>query len=157
MHNFNLNTKNDGQWLTPPELVKSLGHFDLDPCQPIEPPFTHADVGFNEIDDGLEQLWFGRVWLNPPYGTQTKKWLNRAHEYGDVIALIFARTETNWFHEYVWNKADAIYFIKGRINFHYVCGKRGDRANAPSCLVAYGKNNINALKNCCYEGKLVLL
>lgn len=58
--------------------------------------------------------------------------------WGGGIALVFARTETAAFHEHVWNKADAIYFLKGRIRFFNVNGKIGGSAPAPSVLVAYG-------------------
>jgi len=56
-NDFNTNTKNNDECLTPPELVKSLGVFDLDPCQPVNPPFYHAENGFNVNDDGLSKSW----------------------------------------------------------------------------------------------------
>ena len=56
------------EWLTPPEIVKSLGEFDLDPCSPIERPWDTAKNHFTINDNGLIQNWFGRVWCNPPYG-----------------------------------------------------------------------------------------
>lgn len=34
MNNFNTNTDNNDEWLTPPEIVEALGPFDLDPCSP---------------------------------------------------------------------------------------------------------------------------
>lgn len=65
------------EWLTPPELVKKLGQFDLDPCTPIEPPFVHAKTNYSIIDDGLTKEWFGRVYMNPPYGGEWKNgWRN---------------------------------------------------------------------------------
>jgi len=157
--NFNSNTKNNDEWLTPPLLVKSLGVFDLDPCQPINPPFFHASEGFNINDNGLDKNWdlFGRVWCNPPYGRETFKWLDKLHSHGNGIALIFARTETIGFHNSVWNKADAIFFFKGRLKFHYVCGKQGNTANAPSCLIIYGKENIKSVINSELKGKLIIL
>jgi hypothetical protein len=30
------------EWLTPPEIIKSLGEFDLDPCSPINRPWDTA-------------------------------------------------------------------------------------------------------------------
>jgi len=158
-NNFNTNTKNNDEWLTPPELVRALGHFDLDPCQPIEPPFKHADTGFNINDDGLSIDWnnYGRVWCNPPYGRETFKWLDRLSDHGNGIALIFARTETIGFHSSVWNKASAVFFFKGRLKFHYVTGEKGGTANAPSCLVIYGEKNIEAVKSSGLKGKLIEL
>ena len=121
--NFNSNTENKDEWLTPPEITNALGEFDLDPCQPIKPPFIHAKIGFNVLDNGLSQKWTGRVWCNPPYGRETFKWLNKLAKHGDGIALIFARTETKGFHSEIWNKADAIFFFRGRLRFYHVTGK----------------------------------
>lgn len=73
------------------------------------------------------------------------------------IALIFARTETKGFHREIWNKADAVFFFKGRLKFYHADGTQGGTANAPSCLVAYGKDNVQALEDCGLEGKLVYL
>jgi len=159
MKTFNTNTKNNDEWLTPPSIPQALGRFDLDPCQPIDPPFTHAVKGYNELDDGLSKEWEGRVWCNPPYGRDTFTWLDRLANHGNGIALIFARTETIGFHKQIWDRADAVFFFKGRIKFHYVDGKQGASANAPSCLVAYGVNNYHALdfavKQGLITGKLV--
>jgi hypothetical protein len=156
-NNFNTNTKNNDEWLTPPHIIESLCKFDLDPCSPVNRPWSMALNHFTEIDDGLSQQWHGRVWCNPPYGKETFKWLDKLHRHGNGIALIFARTETIGFHEQIWNKADAVFFFKGRLAFHYVDGRKGDVANAPSCLVAYGKENIEYIKNSGLKGKLVLL
>lgn len=156
---FNTNTKNNDEWLTPPELVKSLGEFDLDPCQPITPPFTHAKHGFNINDDGYTKDWskYERIWCNPPYGRETFKWLDKLAEHGNGIALIFARTETRGFHSSIWDKADAVFFFKGRLKFHYVTGEKAQGANAPSCLVVYGEQNIEAIKESGLSGKLIIL
>ena len=92
--------------------------------------------------------WHGRVWCNPPYGRQTFEWIHKLAAHGNGMTLIFARTETLGFHYEVWDKADAIFFFKGRLKFHYVDGTQGLSANAPSCLVAYGQNNVEAIKKC---------
>ena len=155
--NFNTNTKNNDEWLTPPEIIKTLGGFDLDPCAPVNRPWDTARNHFCVHDDGLIQKWFGRVWCNPPYGRKTFKWLSKLHAHGNGIALIFARTETIGFHTEIWNKADAIFFFKGRLKFYRVDGTQGDTANAPSCLVAYGKQNAETLKNCKLTGKYISL
>ncbi|MDN3678239.1 DNA N-6-adenine-methyltransferase [Flavobacterium paronense] len=108
------------EWLTPPELVKSLGDFDLDPCSPINAPFLHAKINFTTLDNGLVKEWFGRVYLNPPYGKGMELWLEKLKFHGNGIALIFARTETKCFFQHIWNDADAILFVKGRIKFFHV-------------------------------------
>lgn len=155
--NFNTNTSNNDEWLTPPEMVRSLGIFDLDPCQPVLPPFVHAAKGFNIQHDGLKQPWEGRVWCNPPYGRETFKWLEKLRLHGNGIALIFARTETKGFHSEIWGKADAVFFFKGRIKFYYIDGREGNSANAPSCLVCYGEDNIKAVMDSGLSGKLIVL
>jgi len=151
--------KNDGkdEWLTPPEIVTSLGEFDLDPCSPIVRPWDTAKNYYTILNNGLLNPWHGRVWLNPPYGTGTSKWLARMVEHGNGIALIFARVETRMFFDYVWDQADAILFIKGRLSFYHVDGTKGGTAGAPSCLIAYGSSNVDALSQSKIAGKLILL
>jgi hypothetical protein len=149
------NMQND-EWLTPPHILDALGTFDLDPCAPIISPWETANNKFTIEDDGLKQKWYGRVWCNPPYGLQAAEWLNKLAEHGNGIALIFARTETRMFFDHVWNKADAVLFIEGRLFFHYVTGEKAPaNAGAPSVLVAYGKENVEILKNCGLRGKFV--
>lgn len=157
MKNFNTNTKNNEEWLTPPEIIQRLGEFDLDPCAPVKRPWDMARRHYTKNEDGLSQGWNGRVWCNPPYGNKTFEWLKRLADHGNGIALIFARTETRGFHAEIWEKADAIFFFQGRLKFYTVEGKRGNTANAPSCLVAYGKNNVVALKEAGLKGKLIVL
>jgi hypothetical protein len=145
------------EWLTPPELVASLGEFDLDPCSPINAPFVHATTNFTTLDDGLAKEWFGRVYLNPPYGRGMELWLEKLKFHGNGIALIFARTETKCFFEHIWNDADAILFVKGRIKFYHVSGVQGGTPGAPSVFIAYGKENANVLKDCGIDGRFLAL
>jgi len=157
--NFNTNTENKDEWLTPPELIKSLGVFDLDPCSPHPDrrPWPTANNHYWEELDGLNKDWTGRVWCNPPYGKETFKWLSKLAAHGDGVALIFARTETIGFHEQIWDRADAVFFFKGRIKFYHVNGVQGQSANAPSCLVVYGQDNIASVRSSGLKGKLVVL
>jgi phage N-6-adenine-methyltransferase len=138
---------NSDTWITPKEIVYSLGIFDLDPCTPDEMPWPTAKTRYTKKDDGLAQNWHGRVWLNPPYSREAAKWLTKLADHGNGIALIFARTETSWFFKDIWNRANSLLFIEGRIYFHHACGKKA-RANAgaPSVLVAYGEENDMWLK-----------
>jgi len=145
------------EWLTPPELVKKLGVFDLDPCSPVNAPFLHALHNFTVEDDGLQKEWFGRVYLNPPYGKGMDLWLQKLKLHGNGIALIFARTETKCFFDNVWNDADGVLFVKGRIRFYHVSGEQGGTPGAPSVFIAYGKENALALKNAGIEGRFLML
>ena len=130
------------EWHTPPELLAVLGPFDDDPCTP----------GFV---DGLQREWRGFVWLNPPYTRELGSWLQRLADHGNGIALIFARTETRIFFDWVWSRADAILFLKRRLHF-YLNGLRAKgNAGAPSCLVAYGSMAVGRLATSNLVGPLV--
>lgn len=135
------------EWLTPPEIIHALGEFDLDPCSPINRPWPTAKKHFTIKDMGLMQNWEGRVWMNPPYGDETGDWLGKLRLHGNGIALVFGRTDTHYFQEYVFNVADAIFFIRGRLKFYHVSGEQAkDSAGAPSVLIAYGKENADLLR-----------
>ena len=137
--------KND-EWLTPPNILVRLGEFDLDPCAPIDRPWPTANKHYTVIDDGLSKPWTGRVWLNPPFGTQAGSWLAKMRRHGNGIALIPARTETRMYFDNVWDYAHAVCFIKGRPHFHYVDGTRAKfNSGAPIALVAYGEYNLKVL------------
>lgn len=145
-------------WMTPPEIIHKLGVFDLDPCAPIKRPWNTAKKHYTIEDNGLMCPWEGRVWCNPPYGDQTASWLNLLAKHGNGIALIFARTETKMFFDHVWNKADSLLFIEGRLFFHRVDGVRSKHnSGAPSVLVAYGSYNSEILATCGISGWFVPL
>lgn len=146
------------EWLTPPEIIHACGPFDLDPAAPVVRPWDMAARHLTMHDDGLTQPWNGRVWCNPPYGRDTQRWLARLADHGNGIALMFARTETDMFFQHVWRKATSVLFIKGRLHFHHVDGRRAAaNAGAPSCLVAYGAPNTAALRTSGIAGRLVVL
>lgn len=134
-------------WLTPPEILAALGPFDLDPCAAPEPrPWPTASKHITLPDDGLSAAWEGRVWMNPPFGREAIKWMEKLARHGDGIALIPARTETAMFYKWVWGCADAVLFLKGRPHFHYPDGSRAPfNSGAPICLVGYGMKNAIAL------------
>ncbi len=136
------------KWLTPPHILNALGEFDLDPCAAPEPrPWPTAIEHISPPDNGLKALrWWGRVWLNPPLGRETGKWLELLAEHGRGTALIFARTETEMFHKWVWGKAKAALFLRGRLTFYRPDGTRAaHNSGAPSVLVAYGGQDVGAL------------
>jgi hypothetical protein len=164
--NFNTNTDNKDEWLTPKYITDCLGEFDLDPCSPAErrPWDTakeHWGIDSENPKDGLSEDWFGRVWCNPPYGRETFKWLDKLAAHGSGIALIFARTETIGFHESVWNKAHSVMFFKGRLKFWHVDGVEGGTSNAPSVLVSYSEYDTDKIREALtrgdIKGKLVLV
>lgn len=145
-------------WLTPPWILRALGApaaFQTDPCSPMPRPWDTAHRHYTLADNGLNQPWEGRVWLNPPYGNQTAKWMQRLAQHGDGIALIFARTETATFFPWVWEHATGLLFIKGRLAFCTKEGRAADAAGAPSVLIAYGYDAWAHLQHAPIPGALV--
>jgi len=145
-------------WLTPPHIFQALGEFDLDPCASVDRPWDTAKKHFTIEDDGLAQDWHGRVWCNPPYGPGMAPFLRRLADHPEGgTALIFARTETKAFFDYVWDRATAILFLKGRLKFHKPDGSLAGTAGSPSVLIAYGERDSEILENCLLEGRFVRL
>lgn len=141
------------EWLTDPEILKALGPFDLDPCAPVIRPWDIAKVHYTIEDDGLSNPWFGRVFMNPPYDRRhIHKWLSTMAHHANGITLIFARTETENFQQWVFGYASSILFPKGRLRFFDIYGNpattsSGEKANggAPSVIIAYGDQNSQAI------------
>jgi hypothetical protein len=148
-------------WLTPPCLIEALGgweSFDLDPCAAVDQPYPTAKTSYTEIDNGLMLDWFGRVWLNPPYSQRLlSAFLERMVMHGHGLALIFARTETEVFHRYVWDRAVALLFVRSRIKFHRPSGSRAADGVAPSVLIAYSAEDADMLSIEPVPGKFVPL
>jgi len=145
--------------LTPRYILDALGKFDLDPCAALDQPWTTARRHLTVKNDGLKKPWFGRVWLNPPYGEQTARWLERMAKHQNGITLIYARTETQMFFDHVWSRANGIFFLKGRVYFCRPDGSVGADAGAPSVLVSYDPKgtrfNQNVLRHCQLKGKFL--
>lgn len=83
--------------------------------------------------DGLTADWsgYGAIWCNPPYGRIIAKWVDKALEAeNSVVMLLPSRTDTQWFHK-LWNKAEDIEFVKGRLKFGDGCNP----APFPSIIV----------------------
>lgn len=154
--------KGENIWLTPPEIVKALGPFDLDPCFSAPRPWNTANHHYGpDAADGLGGLhapWHGMVWCNPPYDRHAWDWLARCADHGNAIALIFARTEVEQFHRQVWERANAVLFLEGRLFFHHSDGRRAaHNGGAPSVLVAYGEMAVSRLLFCKLRGHFVRL
>ena len=132
-----------GEWSTPQALFDSLDaefHFTLDPCATTEN--AKCAAFFTKEQDGLRQPWSGVVFCNPPYGRQIAFWIEKAWMewwfHGvTVVLLIPARTDTEWWQNYIWSYdrllASEIRFLKGRVRFGN--GKCG--APFPSAIVVF--------------------
>lgn len=158
MDNFNSIATNTDKWFTPKWIIDALGKFDLDPCflKDDERPWDTADNHYYAEIDGLKQVWNGRVWLNPPYD-KAKTWFERMAQHNNGIGLIFARTDTKWFHDYVFNKASGLLFWRGRIKFVAGNGQATSTAPAASVLISYNKDNLNSLYKLKNFGNIVTL
>jgi hypothetical protein len=145
-------------WLTPLPIIRSLGEFDLNPCSPVNRPWDTAKEHYTILDDGLTKDWADkRVWLNPPYSA-IELWIRKMSQHLNGIALIFARTDTSWFQNFVFPFADSMFFIKNRITFLNDKGIPGPySAGAPSVLISYGEENVNALEMLEMDGRHVYI
>ena len=131
-------TSNTDQWATPQDFFDELNnefHFDLDVC--ADDTNHKCDKYYTKEQDGLAQKWSGFVWCNPPYGKEIGKWVKAVSEYvGGGVMLLPARTDTRWFHDYIYNKAE-IRFIKGRLKF----GGSKNSAPFPSMVVIFRRKD----------------
>jgi hypothetical protein len=156
-------TGNDGgtatthDWLTPPEILGALDGFDLDPCASQYQPWKTAEKQYTIEDDGLKKEWQGRVWCNPPYGHMAARWLERCADHGNALAFVFARTETVMFQDFVFAKAAALLFLRGRVAFRLPGGGKSGPAGAPSVLIAYDQANADVLRRSSINGAYVQL
>lgn len=126
-------------WATPQWLFDDFNAefgFTLDAC--ALPSNAKCAKYFTPEVDGLAQDWGGEVvWCNPPYGREIGKWVKKCAEESKknnttVVALLPARTDTRWFHEYIYHKAEVV-FLRGRLKF----GDAKNSAPFPSMIVIF--------------------
>lgn len=128
------------EWATPLSLFRLLNrefNFKYDLC-----PMDGAAIAepLLPLDDALRSsLWAPghAVWMNPPYGRHIGDWLEKAYREASrgtsVVALIPARTDTSWWHDYCM-RADEIRFLRGRLRFD---GPKAGRCPFPSAIVIF--------------------
>jgi hypothetical protein len=147
-------------WLTPRFILNALGTFDLDPCAAPNPKIwaTAQRHLVYPQQDGLEIPWEGRVWMNPPYGLALGRWLGRLADHGRGTALTFARTDTEAWFQGIWERADALLFLRGRLTFHNADGSpAAHNSGGPSVLIAYGPRDAEMLLDSGLDGAPVAL
>lgn len=127
------------EWETPQDFFDKLNEefsFTLDAA--ALPENAKCKYYYTPENSGLHKEWNGSVWCNPPYGRkETGEWVKKAYEEHlrgceTIVMLLPARTDTKWFHEYIYGKAE-IRFVKGRLKF----GGSKDAAPFPSMVVIY--------------------
>lgn len=113
------------EWETPDAFYDELNrefHFTLDPyCQEYS---RKCGKYYTPVMNGLAQSWEGEtVFCNPPYRKEIGTWVRKCYAEAQksnttVVMLIPARTDTKWFHDYIYQKDNVeIRFIKGRLKF----------------------------------------
>lgn len=124
-------------WETPQDFFNCLNdefHFDIDVC--ALPENAKCQKYYTPEMDGLSQPWTGVCWCNPPYGREVGKWVRKALLSSDagatVVMLLPARTDTRWFHDYIYGRAQ-VRFIRGRLKF----GGSSNSAPFPSMVVVF--------------------
>ena len=130
-------------WETPQDLFDELNDefgFDIDVC--ATPQNAKCEKYYTKEDNGLNQPWDGVVWCNPPYGREIGKWVKKAYETNlrennYIVMLLPARTDTKWFHDYIYGKAE-IRFIRGRLKF----GGSKNSAPFPSMVVVFRPKEV---------------
>jgi len=127
------------EWPTPQSFFAALDrefNFTLDPCATTEN--AKCPVYFTKAVDGLAQDW-GRhtVFCNPPYGRSMQMWTRKCYEASRqgalVVLLAHSRTDTRWFHDWVYGKASEIRFVRGRLKF----GQSTTSAPFPSLVAVF--------------------
>jgi site-specific DNA-methyltransferase (adenine-specific) len=130
-------------WATPVDFFNELNkefNFNLDPC--ADSNNKKCNRYFTKEQNGLIQDWGGcTVFCNPPYGRAIGEWVKKAYMESKkpnttIVMLIPARTDTKYFHEYIYHKSE-IRFIKGRLKF----GCSNNSAPFPSMLVIFKNTN----------------
>lgn len=123
-------------WETPQDFFRALDaefHFTLDAAASAEN--AKCARYYTPQDDGLSKNWGGCCWCNPPYGRDVGRWVRKGLESAEsgatVVMLLPARTDTRWFHEWIYGRAE-VRFVRGRLHF-----SGGDSAPFPSMVVIF--------------------
>ena len=135
-------------WCTPQDFFDKLNAefgFVLDPAATDKT--AKCSLYYTPETDGLSQSWDrgGAVFCNPPYGREIGKWVQKAFEEArggyPIVLLIPARTDTAYFHDYIYGKAE-IRFVRGRLRFTDDDGNAADPAPFPSMVVIYNGERV---------------
>ena len=134
------------EWGTPLDKFRDWDaefNFTLDPCGNKTRPLKGNIETWEKADDGLKRDWMGhRVFVNPPY-SEMKAWVAKCYAERNnaelIVLLIFARTDTKYFHEWIYHIAE-LRFLKGRLKFFPIGSPEGFQQRAatfPSMLCIY--------------------
>lgn len=139
-------------WCTPQDLFEKLNnryHFTLDAA--ASDINAKCKAYFTKENDGLSQSWKGHtVFCNPPYGREVGKWVKKAHdEYVEnkvtTVLLLPARTDTSYWHDYIFGVDAIVCFLRGRLRFTDEDGNSTNSAPFPSALIIYDPFNVSKM------------
>jgi len=124
-------SSNTNEWETPVAFFNKLNKefgFTLDPCSTNEN--AKCKKHFTIKDNGLLQNWNNDIiFMNPPYGGQTGRWIQKAYNESlkgaVVVCLIVSATDRSYWHEFIFPFASEIRWIRGRLRF------KGGETTAP--------------------------
>lgn len=148
-----LTSSESNEWYTPPWLIElareCMGSIDLDPasCKTSQ-NWIQAEEYYTEEDNGLDYLWHGNIWLNPPYGRTKNKsnagiWATKLEqEYAagrvkQAILLVNSAHGYEWY-EKLWVRYPVI-CLRDRIRFVNEQGVIGGQSKKAQTLVYFGK------------------
>jgi len=102
-----------------------MGGIDLDPASSaIADEVVQAGRFYSVKDDGLARSWYGRVWMNPPYGGHAPKFaakladeISTGNVEQAVVLLAANHMTTKWARE-ILDFGVEICFPAGRIQFY---------------------------------------
>jgi phage N-6-adenine-methyltransferase len=136
MNNALMWSKASDEWSTPDTLFAVLNAefaFALDAAATTDNRKVQNYFGLDhqvpEYRNALVLAWNrgGPVWLNPPY-SKCRAFIKKASEEAargaTVVCLVPSRTDTRWWHEYIWDRSRhqprpgvEVRFLKGRLKF----------------------------------------
>lgn len=142
----------NNEWYTPAEFIeaarRTMGTIDLDPASSeIANQTVKAANFFTAEDDGLNHIWEGNIWLNPPYSSGLiEKFADKLihSDYRQAIVLVNNATDTEWFSRLA-ELADAVVFPKGRVKFLKPDGTPGAPLQGQAIL--YFGEDVQSFKN----------
>lgn len=142
------------EWYTPDSLITALGGFDLDPATSLLRGRQLAPRFFTAQEDGLQQDWSGRVFLNPPF-SRIHPWVERMRDHNNGIMLCFSRTDAAWFVDLV-KFCRGVFLIQRRMQFW----RPGENPKQQRCplgvvLFPFGSHNVEALRKSGLAGVLL--
>ena len=145
------NNSGNNEWYTPGKYIELarqvMGGIDTDPAtSEIANRTVKAEKIFTAEDDGRNQVWSGRVWMNPPYAQPLMgdfaEAVSSKFESGEIdqaTILVNNGTETQWFQR-ILGVATAVCFPKTRIKFVDPSGNPSGAPLQGQAILYLGKN-----------------